>query len=159
MDVEPKNLGKGTKTTYLQSSTIVKTVIVEHYLNILQSGTTIHFLISYFQLDDKCNYIDAVLNQIEMSASNQNIRKIIVDFVIAKEEQIYIAYNNFFKKKRCAIDTIIALLMRKAIAPPSMFDFLTILLGDFLNVKIALICAVGLFTNLANILQQDINDE
>ena len=32
-------------------------------------------------------------------------------------------------------------------------------MGDFLNIKIALICAVGVFTNVANVLQQDVNDE
>ena len=56
------------------------------------------------------------------------------------------------------MDSLISLLLREGIAPLLMFDFLTILLGDFLNVKIALICAVGLFTNVANVLQQDVND-
>ena len=68
-------------------------------------------------------------------------------------------YNNFFEKKRCTIDRLISLILKKGNVPPFMYDFLTILLGDFLNIKIALICAVGVFTNVANVLQQDVNDD
>ena len=120
-----------------------------------------HFTFSffYFQLDDKSDFIDAVLNKIKTKASTRSIRKIIADFIIAKEEQIYIAYNNFFEKKRCTVDRLISLILKEANVPLFMYDFLTILLGDFLNVKIALICAVGVFTNVANVLQQDVNDE
>ena len=117
------------------------------------------FFFFYFQLDDKSDFIDAVLNKIKTKASARSIRKIIADFIIAKEEQIYIAYNNFFEKKRCTMDGLISLILKEGNVPPFMYDFLTILLGDFLNVKIALICAVGVFTNVANVLQQDVNDE
>ena len=113
----------------------------------------------YFQLDDNSDFIDAVLNKIKTKASGKSIRTIIADFVIAKEEQIYIAYNNFFEKKRCTVDRLISLILKKGNVPPSMYNFLTILLGDFLNVKIALICAVGVFTNVASVLQQDVNDD
>ena len=105
------------------------------------------------------DFIDAVLNKIKTKASARSIRKIIADFIIAKEEQIYIAYNNFFEKKRCTVDGLISLILKEGNVPPFMYDFLTILLGDFLNVKIALICAVGVFTNVANVLKQDVNDE
>ena len=57
------------------------------------------------------------------------------------------------------MDGLISLILKEGNVPPFMYDFLTILLGDFLNVKIALICAVGVFTNIANVLQQDMNDE
>ena len=57
------------------------------------------------------------------------------------------------------MDRLISLILKEGNVPPFMYDFLTILLGDFLNVKIALICAVGVFTNIANVLQQDVNDE
>ena len=117
------------------------------------------FVFFYFQLDDKSNFIDAVLNKIKTKASARSIRKIIADFIIAKEEQIYIVYNNFFEKKRCTMDGLISLILKEGNVPLFMYDFLTILLGDFLNVKIALICAVGVFTNVANVLQQDMNDE
>ena len=117
------------------------------------------FFFFYFQLDDTSDFIDAVLNKIKTKASARSIRKIIVNFIIAKEEQIYIAYNNFFEKKRCTMDRLISLILKEGNVPPFMYDFHTILLGDFLNVKIALICAVGVFTNIANVLQQDMNDE
>ena len=117
------------------------------------------FFFFYFQLDDTSNFIDTVLNKIKTKASARSIRKIIADFIIAKEEQIYITYNNFFEKKRCTMDRLISLILKEGNVPPFMYDFLTILLGDFLNVKIAFICAVGLFTNVANVLQQDMNDE
>ena len=100
-----------------------------------------------------------VLNKIKTKASARRIRKIIADFIIAKEEQIYIAYNNFFEKKRCTMDGLVSLILKEGNVPPFMYNFLTILLSDFLNVKIALICAVGVFTNVANVLQQDVNDE
>ena len=117
------------------------------------------FFFFYFQLDDTSDFIDMVLNKIKTKASARSIRKIIADFIIAKEEQIYIAYNNFFEKKSCTMDGLISLILKKGNVPPFMYDFLTILLGDFLNIKIALICAVGVFTNVAIVLQQDVNDE
>ena len=117
------------------------------------------FFFFYFQLDDKSDFIDVVLNKIKTKASARSIRKIIADFIIAKEEQIYIVYNNFFEKKRCTMDGLISLILKEGNVPPFMYNFLTILLGDFLNVKIALICAVGVFTNVANVLQQDVNDD
>ena len=123
----------------------------------MQSGTI--FLFLYFQLDDNSDFVDVVLNKIKTKASAKTIRTIIANFVIAKGEQIYIAYNNFFEKKRCTVDGLISLILKKGNVPPFMYDFLTILLGDFLNVKIALICAVGVFTNVANVLQQDVNDD
>ena len=100
-----------------------------------------------------------VFNKIKTKATAESIRKIVADFVIAKEDQIYIAYNNFFEKKRCTMDGLISLILKEGNVPLFMFDFLTILLADFLNFKIALICAVGVFTNIANVLLQDVNDE
>ena len=117
------------------------------------------FFFFYFQFDDTSKFIDVVLNKIKTEASARSIRKIIADFIIAKEEKIYIAYNNFFEKKRCTMDGLISLILKEGNVPLFMYDFLTILLGDFLNIKIALICAVGVFTNVANVLQQDVNDE
>ena len=117
------------------------------------------FFFFYFQLDDTSDFIDAVRNKIKTKASARSIRKIIANFIIAKKEQIYIAYNNFFEKKRCTVDRLISLILKEGNVPPFMYNFLTILLGDFLNIKIALICAVGVFTNVANVLQQDMNDE
>ena len=117
------------------------------------------FFFFYFQLDDTNDFIDMVLNKIKTKASARSIRKIIVDFIIAKEEQIYIVYNNFFEKKRCTMDGLISLILKEGNVPLFLYDFLIILLGDFLNVKIALICAVRVFTNVANVLQQDMNDE
>ena len=110
------------------------------------------FLFLYFQLDDNSDFVDTVLKKIKTKASAKSIRTIIANFIMAKEEQIYIAYNNFFEKKRCTVDRLISLILKKANVPPFMYDFLTILLGDFVNVKIALICAVGVFTNVANVL-------
>ena len=57
------------------------------------------------------------------------------------------------------MDGLISLILKEGNVPPFMYDFLAILLCDFLNVNIALICAVGVFTNVANVLQQDVNDE
>ena len=57
------------------------------------------------------------------------------------------------------MDRLISLILKEGNVPPFMYDFHTSLLGDFLNVKIALICAVGVFTNIANVLQQDMNDQ
>ena len=109
-------------------------------------------------MNENFDFIDAVMNQIKTKAQNSVMRKLVVDFILAKECEILIAYRNFFEKKKITIDTIIGLFEKKATAPPSTYDFLTTLLGDFLNVKIALICGVGIYTNVPKILQDEISD-
>ena len=72
-----------------------------------------------------------VFNKIKTKATAESIRKIVADFVIAKEDQIYIAYNNFFEKKRCTVDGLISLILKEGNVPLFMFDFLIILLAFF----------------------------
>ena len=109
-------------------------------------------------MNEKFDFIDAVMNQIKTKARNSVMRKLVMDFILAKEGDILIAYRNFFEKKNITIDTIIGVFEKKATAPPSLYDFLTTMLGDFLNVKIALICGVGIFTNVPKLLQDEISD-